>query len=59
MKEHNSGKSFATKNHKWRLIYYEAYSAADDAWQREKQLKFHGQAKAQLKRRIYNSLNKS
>ena len=58
--EHNNGKSVSTRNHKWNLIYYEAYRSESDARNREHQLKFHGQAKAQLKRRIEASLqNKS
>lgn len=34
--EHNNGKSFSTKNHKWKLIYYESYLNEEDAWNREK-----------------------
>jgi predicted GIY-YIG superfamily endonuclease len=54
--EHNRGKSFSTMNHIWTLIYYEAYKVESDAREREHQLKYHGQAKAQLKRRISASL---
>jgi len=57
--EHNDNKSFSTKNHKWKPIYYEAYLAEEDAWNREKQLKQYGQALGQLKRRLKKSLNKS
>ncbi|MFA4817664.1 MAG: GIY-YIG nuclease family protein [Parcubacteria group bacterium] len=57
--EHNNSKSFATKNHGWKLVYYEAYLAKDDAWEREKQLKQYGQALGQLKRRIKKSLSES
>lgn len=53
---HNDGKSFSTRGHKWFLVYYEAYQAESDARNREYQLKLHGQAKAQLKRRIKVSL---
>lgn len=59
IKEHNSGKSFSTRNHNWKIIYYEAYFSESDARMREKQLKYHGQALAQLKRRIKDSVNKS
>lgn len=55
-KEHNNNKSYSTKGHKWKLVYYEAYLGEKDAREREKQLKYHGQAFAQLKRRIKNSL---
>ena len=43
----------------WELIYYEAYKAESDARAREERIKHHGQAKAQLKRRIKASLGKS
>ena len=57
--EHNSDKSFSTKNHKWKLIYYEAYLSEEDARLREKRLKNYGQALGQLKRRIKKSLSRS
>ena len=57
--EHNSGKSFSTKNHAWKLVYYEAYLNKEDAEDREKKLKNYGQALGQLKRRIKKSLNTS
>lgn len=53
--EHNNDKSKSTKGHKWVLIYYESYKSNIDAQDREKALKYRGQAKAQLKRRIKNS----
>ena len=56
--EHNGGHSTATRKHKWALVFYEAYRAESDAHRREHQLKYHGQAKAQLKRRIAASLQK-
>lgn len=54
--EHNEGTSRSTRGKTWHLVYYEAYRAEDDARRREKQLKYRGQAKAQLKRRIRSSL---
>lgn len=54
--EHNKGYSKSTKGHHWNLVFYEAYRAESDARHREEQLKLHGQAKAQLKRRIKASL---
>lgn len=57
--EHNSNRSFSTKNHKWRLIYYEAYLDECDAKKREEGLKNYGQALGQLKRRIKKSLSRS
>jgi len=57
--EHNNNKSFSTKNRKWKLVYYEAYFIENDAREREKRLKYHGQSLAQLKRRLKNSLSKS
>ena len=29
IKEHNSGKSFSTKGHRWTLVYYEAFLSED------------------------------
>jgi putative endonuclease len=58
MREHNSGKSVATRGKAWRLVYYEAYAAREDAFGREHQVKLHGQAKRQLKRRIERSVAK-
>jgi putative endonuclease len=59
-KEHNRGEVKSTKGGKWGLVYYEAFSSEADAREREKQLKHHGQALAQLKRRLKKSLpNKS
>lgn len=34
--EHNSNKSFSTKGHKWKLVYYESYHSETDARNREK-----------------------
>ncbi|MBI4239909.1 GIY-YIG nuclease family protein [Candidatus Uhrbacteria bacterium] len=59
IERHNKGLSFATKGHTWRLIYFEGYKDKTDACNREKQLKCYGQALAQLKRRIGNSLRVS
>ena len=59
LEEHNKGKSYSTRGKSWSLVYYEAYRSAADAWQREQRLKQHGQAKAQLKRRLKNSLGQS
>jgi len=55
LREHNTNKSHSTKDHKWILIFYEAYRSKDDAVDRERRIKQHGQAKAQLKRRIKRS----
>jgi predicted GIY-YIG superfamily endonuclease len=57
--EHNTNKSTATRGHTWKLVYYEAYGAESDARRRESALKNHGQALAQLKRRISDSLVKT
>ncbi|MDD3486889.1 MAG: GIY-YIG nuclease family protein [Candidatus Moranbacteria bacterium] len=53
--EHNRGYSNYTRGHQWKLVYYEAYFSRIDAETREKRLKYHGQALAQLKRRIKKS----
>ena len=57
LQEHNSGRTYYTKGRYWKLIYYEAYLSEKDARNRKKQLKLHGQAFAQTKRRIKNSLS--
>lgn len=57
--EHNSNKSFSTKNKgPWRLVYYEAYLSSKDAYRRESALKLHAQALTKLKQRINDSLTK-
>ena len=55
LKEHQSGKSFATKGHDWTLIYYEAYRSEDDARTREQNIKRNGGTKKHLKNRVENS----
>lgn len=55
LKEHNTGKSFATKGSLWKLIYYEAYASEIDARAREQRIKNYGQAWNQLKKRMKNS----
>ena len=58
VKEHNSGASLSTKRYiPWVLIYSESYFSKEDALIREHNLKYRGNAIAQLKRRIRNSLN--
>lgn len=57
--EHNNGKSVSTKYHKWKLIYYEAFTAEKDAREREQSLKHYGQSLAHLKKRLKNSLSES
>lgn len=57
VKEHNLGKVQSTKSRRpFELVYYEACKAIEDARNREKQLKYRGQALAQLKRRLKYSL---
>lgn len=57
--EHQTGKSFSTRGRIWVLVYYEAYQAELDARVRERRLKQQGQAMAQLKRRLSQSLGTS
>ncbi len=55
--DHNSGMVFSTKNYyPFELIYYEAYMSEKDAREREKQLKYFGNAYKFLIKRIENSL---
>lgn len=55
LKEHRENKMRATRNKEWELVYYEAYKSESDARRREQNIKFHGQAAAQLKGRIRES----
>lgn len=56
--EHNNGKNFSTKHRTpFTLIYYEAYLDESDARHRESSLKLRGNALAQLKRRLPQSLS--
>ena len=54
--EHNSGMSKSTKGKQWKLAYYEAYLAEEDARRRERKLKQRGQAKRFLKDRMRESM---
>ena len=49
LKEHNT-------DHKWELIYYEAYRSESDARERERKLKYYGQTRTCLKNRLKESL---
>jgi putative endonuclease len=40
----------------WQLAYYEAYASEADARARERRLKYHGNVKQLLKKRIMRSL---
>ena len=51
--KHNRGLITSTKRYRpWELIYYESYSTEDLARHREKQLKYHGNAKRELYKRL-------
>jgi len=55
--DHQNGKVFSTKNYRpFVLVYYEAYLPEKDARQRERQLKYFGNAYRFLIKRIENSL---
>ncbi len=55
--QHNRGEVFSTRPYRpWVCIYFEAYINETDARLREKRLKYHGRALAQLKRRLSNTL---
>ncbi len=46
-----------TRNGKWHLVYYEAYTSKKDAMERERKLKHYGQSKKHLYRRISHSFD--
>ena len=51
--EHQAGQVFSTKNYRpFALVYYEAYMSEMDAREREKQLKYFGNAYKFLIKRI-------
>lgn len=55
--EHQNGEVFTTKNYcPFELIYYEAFLSEKDARNREKQLKYFGNAYKFLIKRIKHSL---
>ena len=57
LKEHNKGLVTSTQLRKpLELIYCEGYKSGKDARKREKNLKLHSRAFAQLKKRIGDSL---
>ena len=57
LKEHNDGSVTSTRRYMpWRLVYYEAYLAEEDARMREQKSKKHGKGNAELKKRIQKSL---
>ncbi len=57
LQEHNDGKSLYTNRYRpWRLIYCEGFISKNDAYNREKSLKFHAQGLRRLKERLRNTL---
>ena len=55
--EHNKGESKSTKSRApFGLVYYEAYRSERDARLREQKLKYRGQARVHLMRRIRESV---
>jgi len=60
LKEHNSGGVRSTKSRiPFKLVYYEAYAAEEDAWHREHNLKLRAKTLQQLMRRIKKSIASS
>jgi putative endonuclease len=57
LREHQTGRSPSTAPRRpFRLVYYEAYAAKEDAVLREKRLKLRGEARRHLRGRIERSL---
>lgn len=57
LQEHNSGKVLSTKPRvPFKLLYYEAYLAEQDARDRESKLKLRGQARVHLLKRMKISI---
>ena len=58
LQEHYLGKDYSTRTYlPVELVYYEAFCSVDDAKNREKCLKQHGNALRLLKKRVERSLN--
>ena len=57
LSQHNNSDNYSTRGRNWELAYYEAYCSKEDALERERKLKHHGQSKRWLKKRIQRSLN--
>ena len=55
--DHNAGSNLSTKNHKWELVYYEAYISEKYARNREQTLKKNRRMNAFLMKRIKESLS--
>ena len=49
-------KAHKSEHREWRLAYYEAYASETDARARERRLKYHGNVKQLLKKRVMRSL---
>ena len=56
LEQHNTHQNISTKNHQWRVAYYEAYASEIDARDRERKLKQYGKSLSMLKKRLDNSL---
>ena len=57
MQEHKNGKVYSTKRmSSMQLVYFEAYRLKEDAFKREKHLKYYGSGLRNLKLRLRNSL---
>ncbi len=60
LSEHNDGKARSTSPRRpFKLAYYEAYRAREDALHREESLKLRGRARAQLIKRLAESLRQA
>ena len=55
--DHNNGLNQSTKNHKWELVYYEAYVSEKYARKRELSLKRNRRMSEFLMKRIKESLS--
>ncbi len=56
-KQHNAGRNASTRGRAWRLVYYEAYSTADAARERERRLKHDGRVRRFLMDRVRRYLS--
>ena len=56
LERHNNGENISTRNHQWKLVYYEAYVSEKYARSREEKLKRNRKTNQFLMSRIKESL---
>lgn len=55
--EHNAGQNFSTQSKQWKVLYYEAHTAASDAKRRERYFKT-STGRQSMKRMVHDALER-